>query len=141
MEAREVVGGIAAIIGVAAIIGLRVYRMEMRAERREQVEVHRDMLRELSKDRMLQLMAQAPDQKRVGEYLAWGVNSFHEEIDGSIESFVGVDYRNAMIDRIFTHAQGEGREDIQRSLDKLRRYVLLSDAEKWWELQPQYIGK
>lgn len=141
MEAREVIGGIGALIAVCAVIGVRWQRAEMRAERRAQVETQRDENREGAKDRMLHLMSQAPDQKRVGEYLVWGVNIFHDEVVESLPYFDGVEYRDGIINRIFSHAQSSGREDIQRCLEKLRTYVQLSDQETWWELKPQYVGK
>jgi len=141
MDAKGVVGGVVVGVGALVMVGLRIHRAELRSERydRQNMQAEADFAE--WQPHMLHLMAQAPDQKRIGEYLVWGVNAFHDEVASAHSGNSGTAYRDAMIDRIFAHAYGEGREDIQRSLTKMRTYVKLSDQDTWWELQPQHVGK
>lgn len=131
--AKGVLGGIVGLAVVAGIIYLKFERSERRAERREQRQVAAAADEAEWKPHALEMMTQAPDVKTAGEYLAWGVEAYHE--DAAADASSGPEYRDALIDLIYERAKQDGREDVTRSLDKVKTMAKLAKPETWWQIK------
>lgn len=136
--AGGILGGILAIIGVVVVIGAKVYRAEMRAERREKSSERAATLESECFDHAHEMMDRAPDVARVGEYLHWGVRTFHDQAwikaGEGMGGATGPAYRDALLDLIYAAAAKEGRESEVRSLEKIKLYSRVA-GEKWWEIK------
>lgn len=135
---KGVVGGIFTLAVVAGVIYLKVVKAQNRAERREARDAAFEADHSLWKSHALDMMKQAPDAKGIGEYLAWGVETYHGEADEeAMSSFIsdGAAYRDALIEKIYERARKDGREDVTRSLDKVRTMAKLADPDQWWVIQ------
>jgi hypothetical protein len=130
---KGIVGGIFTLAVVAGVIYLKFQRAEARAERREQREIAALVDMSGWKPHALDMMKQAPDQKTAGEYLAWGVETYHE--DATEDAGSGPEYRDALVDLIYERARQDGREDVTRSLDKVKTMARLAKPETWWEIK------
>ncbi len=117
---KGVVGGIFTLAVVAGVIYLKVVKAQNRAERREARDAAFEADHSLWKSHALDMMKQAPDAKGIGEYLAWGVETYHGEADEeAMSSFIsdGAAYRDALIEKIYERA----RKDGPRRRDPLAR--------------------
>lgn len=130
---KGVAGGLMTLLLIGGVITLKVMRAQDRAERRAQREAAHVADKAQWKPHALEMMQQAPDAKGVGDYLAWGVEAYHDEVVDEASS--GPEYRDMLIDAIFERARQDGREDVTRSLEKVRTAAMLADAETWWELR------
>ncbi len=138
-SAGSVVGGIFAILGVIVIIGLKVYRSELRAERADKADQKLVAAEAECLEHAHALMDKAPGVERIGEYLHWGVRTYHAEAwEKSTGTFVGANssaYRDAIIDLIVARASQDGREEAIRALEKLKLKSRVA-GEQWWEIKP-----
>src|SRR5262245_33043320 len=101
---KGVVGGLVSLCVVGGLIYLRVMRAQDRADRRHQQDAAFESDHRLWKSHALEMMKNAPDAKGVGDYLSWGVETFHDEADAeAMDSMVpdGAAYRDILITKIY----------------------------------------
>src|SRR5262245_8910672 len=106
--AKGIFSGLVSLAVSGGGIYFRLMRAEDRAERRHQQDAASEADHRLCKSHALDMMKNAPDAKGVGEYLAWGVETFHDEADAdTMDSMVpdGASYRDILITKIYDRAK------------------------------------
>jgi hypothetical protein len=128
----SVAGGLFALIAVAAIIGLRVYRVQQREARMEQREAEVQALAAESLKHAHQLADKAPEASAI-PLIHTAIDKHHDEAwdegDGS-ETL----YRDALLRMVAEDGAKSGREDVSRSVAKLLQKSRLA-GESWWVIK------
>ena len=137
---KGVLGGLVSIAVIGGIIYLKVMRGESRSERHAAREAKVEADVATWKSHALDMIQQVPDAKGLAEYLTWGVNTYHAQAEQeALDAFVssGSAYRDILIGKIYERARTDGREDVTRSLDKVKTMAKLAPADAWWNIDPK----
>lgn len=138
-------GGVAGGLVVVVLIGVRFYLRMERYERRSQPTVIVDdstkIPETLESDSLThahELMDKAPNADRVGQYLHWGVRTYHDAAwKKTSEAFVGATstgYRDALFDLMVERATKDGRTEELQSLQKVK-VASVAAGESWWDVK------
>jgi hypothetical protein len=130
---KGAVGGVISLLAIGGVIYLKVLKADARAERRAERDAAHVADKAQWKPHALEMMKQVPDAKGCGDYLAWGVEAYHDAVADLASS--GREYRDLLIDAIFERARQDGREDVTRSLEKVRSAVIGLDPDTWWQIR------
>ncbi len=132
-----VIGSILAVALLTAVIGAKFYRGYRRTQAPQRAAVVNQRLEKDCKVYAHQLMDSAPDVKRVGPYLHWAVDAFHDEAWQLALSrgASGPIYRDALFEVILKETVSKGRINETSSLEKLKTRSVLA-GETWWNVPP-----
>lgn len=133
MSGAKAVGGLVGILIVGGLVGARAYFRWERMKARDQAQMERETTRPPEfLAHAHELMDQAPDAKTIGPWLHAAVETNHQAaLDES--GLLSTKYRDAIIRLVFEQGQKEGREDVMRSMEKLRTHAVFA-GEEWWKL-------
>ncbi|CAG1007903.1 hypothetical protein PHYC_03493 [Phycisphaerales bacterium] len=134
MSATKAMGGFVAVLVVGGLLAAKVYYRYERVKQRDQRQFERETTRPPEfLAHAHELMDQAPDAKTIGPWLHTAVEENH---DAALEkaNLSSTGYRDAIIQLVFDKGQREGREDVMRSMEKVKTYAILA-GEEWWKLK------
>ncbi len=134
----SVIGSILAVALLTAVVGAKFYRGYRRAQAPQRAAAVHQQLEKDCKVHAHELMDSAPDVKRVGAYLHWAVDAFHDQAWQLALSRgpSGPAYRDALFEVILKETISTGRINETSSLEKLKTRSILA-GETWWNVPPQ----
>lgn len=130
----KAIGGFVGLLVVGGLIAAKTYFRYERVKARDQAQIERETTRPPEfLAHAHELMDQAPDARTIGPWLHAAVESNHQAaLDES--GLLSTNYRDAIIRLVFEQGQKEGREDVMRSMEKLKTHAVLA-GEEWWKLK------
>jgi hypothetical protein len=140
--AREGIGGVLGVILLCGWVYLKFERAAARAERNGDISYSSSEERDnaanllVLKTHAYELMEQCGAQSATKAYLAWGVDTYHEEaVDqaGRLETD-GVLYRNAMMRLVLDRAKADQRTDVVKAMATLESGIKKAKPETWWQI-------